>query len=137
MNSNIYRHSENYVINIPFQDLAVDIYYFKKSNPKYYSITTNEKGEKIIYQDYSSAKHYHVFFYFEDIDLTIQCLLNPIDDKNSLFGLYAVSKGTRFASWQTINTNELTGKENRAIKKKFETEILNNLGKWKHKRWYN
>jgi len=48
-----------------------------------------------------------------------------------------MSEGVIFAEWKDVNTKDLSRKENKAIKKKFETEILDNLGvKWRHKRWY-
>lgn len=133
----VYMSSEEYIVNKSFNDLDWQIYQFKKTNPQYYLIKTNEKGEDIVYEDHSSNKHYHVFFYWEDKNLTVQCLIDPIDNKNALLSLYAVSKGTNFASWKLINTDDLTKKENKEIKKKFEVEILDKLGKWKHKRWYN
>lgn len=132
-----YLHSEEYIVKKTYSDLDWEVYNFKKSNPEYALFRINEQGEKYIHKDYQSSKHFHVFFYFEDINLTIQCLLDPINDKKSLLSLYAISKGVNFASWKSINTNDLSKKENEEIKKKFEVEILDKLGKWKHKRWYN
>ena len=132
-----YKDSEEYIIEESFSDLDCTVYNFKKSNPRYYLVTTNEKGERYIYKDYQSSKHFHVFFYFQDIDLTIQCLLDPINDDESMLSIFAISRGVSFASWKNINTDDLSKEENKEIKKKFETEILDQLRKWKHKRWYN
>ncbi|MBS7121033.1 hypothetical protein [Dysgonomonas capnocytophagoides] len=54
-----------------------------------------------------------------------------------MLSIFAISRGVSFASWKNINTDDLSKEENREIKKKIETEILDQLGKWKHKRWYN
>ncbi|MGI6291580.1 MAG: hypothetical protein ACOXZH_04050 [Bacteroidales bacterium] len=53
--------------------------------------------------------------------------------------MYAVNDGVIFRGWRGINNyKEITRKENRMIKKKFEKEILDRLGvKWKRKRWWN
>lgn len=133
----VFMNSEKYIVDKSFNDLDLEIYQFKKANPKYCLITTNEQGEEYKFQDYNTPKHYHVFFYWEDKNLTVQCLIDPVDDKNALLSLYAVSKGVNFGTWKSINTDDLTKEENAELKKKFETEILNKLGKWKHKRWYN
>jgi len=126
----IYMYSEKYVIRDPSQQLIKSINNFKKNNVAYKLITTNKDGNETVFQDYYSKKHYHVFFYFKDIDLTIQCLLNPIDSNSSHIALYAVSTGVNFASWKSINTKDLSKDENIYIKKKFESEILDKLGKW-------
>jgi len=106
---------------------------FKEENPQYYLITSNEEEEYIIYQDNISDRYYHVFFHFKDINLTIQCLLNPIDNNSSHLALYAVSTGVNFARWELINTKDLTKEENKNIKKKFELEILDKLGSCEYK----
>jgi hypothetical protein len=133
----IYRHSEQYIVDNSYNKLIGKINKFKEDNPEYYLITSNEKGERITYQDNRSNKYYHVFFYFKNINLTIQCLLSPIDDNKSYLALYAVSTGVNFASWEVVNTKDLSKEDNRDIKKKFESEILDKLGKWKRMYWYN
>lgn len=134
---NSYSNTEKYVVSLPYNDLKNRINTFKEENPQYFLITSNEKGEDIVYEDDEDERYYYIFFYYKDIDLTIQCLLEPKNEGNSLLSLYAVSKGVNFASWKLINTDDLTKKENKELKNKFETEILDKLGKWKHKRWYN
>lgn len=123
----VYRYSENYIINLSSQKAISNINTFKEMNPEYRLRRTD---------DNYSPKHYHVYFYFKDINLTIQCLVDPIDNDKSIISLYAVSKGTNFASWQSVNTKDLTKEENKHIKRKFETEILDKLGDWKHDRWF-
>jgi len=137
--NDVYRDSEAYVVEKSSDDLSYSIYRFKEDNPKYKLFTTNEKGEIIYFKDYSSEKYYHVMFYFSDLNITVQCLLDykGTDSFECQFLLYAISPGTNFGSWKDINTKELSRDENRIIKRKFEAEILNHLGKWKHKRWYN
>jgi hypothetical protein len=126
----IYMHSERYEIRTSSQGLTKSINSFKDNNTDYKLITINENGEEIAFQDYYSDKYYHVFFYFKDANLTIQCLLSPIDNNSSCLSLYAVSTGVNFASWELINTKDLSKEDNRNIKKKFESEILDKLGKW-------
>lgn len=41
------------------------------------------------------------------------------------------------SGWTDINSNALSDKENERIKRKFENEILNKLGRWSHVRWYD
>jgi hypothetical protein len=55
--------------------------------------------------------------------------LKPVDNNRSCLFLYAISTGVNFAGWELINTKDLNREENRNIKKKFEMEILNKLGK--------
>jgi len=125
--------------------------------PEYKCTQTNEKGEvydKGVFYGYSengkeiysmtrteNSVFYSFYFHFSDIKADVHCVINvseQVADTNpSILQLTGVTFSTNWAKWKRINTKELTKKENREIKKKFETEILNNLGKWKHKRWYN
>ena len=127
----VYRNSEKYIVNIQDQELIKKINSFKEENKDLQLITTNEEGNEIHFKDYTSRKYYHVFFYFSDLDLTIQCLLNSSDNKSSNLALYSISKGVNFGSWKDINTKDLNKKYNKEIKKKFESEILDKLGKWR------
>lgn len=115
---------------------------FQHINPDYRLITSNEKGEdyhkfgrEIPYR----SNQYGVFFYFKDRDKTISCIVAISNRGNALLKLHAVSDGINFASWKRINNfKEISRKENREIKKKFETEILDHLGmKWRRKRLWD
>ncbi|HPJ92197.1 MAG TPA: hypothetical protein PK662_09715 [Bacteroidales bacterium] len=131
-------------INILYEEEIIDILYeFQSIHPEYRLITTNEKGEKYheFETDTDNASSSLVFFYFKDIDKTVSCFpeIHIKDDAViSLIRLYAVSDGVHFRGWRGINDyKEITRKENRMIKKKFEKEILDRLGvKWKRKRWW-
>jgi len=51
------------------------------------------------------------------------------------FDMILSSYGTKEAIF--IKINDIPKKERKEVMSIFETEILNHLGKWKHKRWYN
>lgn len=128
---NVYRKSEKYILNISNKEVISKVDQFKELHKEFRLITTDEEGIRFYYQDNYSSRYYHVFFYFSDINLTIQCLLEPISQKESLFLLYSVSDGVNFGSWKDINSNSLSREENKIIKRKFEIEILDKLGKWR------
>lgn len=137
-----YSNSETYIIDSSLQDAINQIDTLKASNPKYYFTNKNEKGEKYIVPDKYDEyvyNNYFVSFYFQDMNLVLQCVLEPWNGNKTAIRLYNISKGSRFATWQRINTKEIKKEENRKIKNKFETEILDKIynGKWEHKRWYN
>ena len=83
------------------------------------------------------AKQQMCFFYFEDLNMTISCITEVSEHNKPLVKLYAINEGTIFREWKRINNfKEISHKKNNLIKKKFETEVLDNLGvKWRHKRF--
>jgi len=137
--------TEEEITDILYEEEIIAILYeFQSIHPEYRLITTNEKGEKYhkFETDTDNASSSLVFFYFKDIDKTVSCFpeIHIKDDAViSLIRLYAVNDGVIFRGWRGINDyKEITRKENRMIKKKFEKEILDRLGvKWKRKRWWN
>ena len=136
---NSYKYAESYVIinnNAITEEEFIDILYkFQCNYPEYQLIDINEKGEE--YHYFKAIKNYEfspelVFFYFKDIDKTVSCIIEVSIENNVLIKLYAVNDGVIFREWKRINYyKEISRKENRKIKKKFEKEILNKLGKWK------
>ncbi|HQB20126.1 MAG TPA: hypothetical protein PK495_06065 [Bacteroidales bacterium] len=142
--------AESYIIidkdyNVITEEEITDILYeFQSTYPEYRLITTNEKGEQYHYFGDTNTDGVYsnlVFFYFKDIDKTVSCFPEISikgDAVISLIRLYAVNDGVIFRGWRGINNyKEITRKENRMIKKKFEKEILDRLGvKWKRKRWW-
>lgn len=69
------------------------------------------------------------------MDITISCIVGQSSNNSVFIKLYAVSDGVNFAKLKQINNfKEISYKENRTVKQKFENEILDHLGvKWKHK----
>jgi len=141
-----YKDAESYVIitdeNVTTQWIIDFLYEFQSIHPEYQLIGVNEKGEE--YHYFKAVKSYQfnpelIFFYFKDIDKTVSCIVETSARGNALIRLYAVNEGVIFREWKRINNfKEISRKENREIKKKFETEILDQLGvKWRHKRWWD
>lgn len=146
-----YGKSEAYVINlntkedsriVTSSDIVDFLFTFQNSHPQYQLININSKGEKYHYfsdKIENRREQYMVFFYFEDIDMTFSCITEVTSRNNSLIKLYAVNKSTIFRHWERVNNyKEISRKTNKKIKKKFETEILDNLGvKWRYKRFWD
>lgn len=145
-----YGKAESYVLeNIPQKRLyvmssdIVDLLYdFQCAHPQYRLMVVNPQGEE--YHNFSNkienlSDQYMAHFYFEDIDMTCSCITEVTSRNHTFVKLYAVSEGKNFASCKRINHyREISRKENKLIKKKFETEIMDNLGvKWRHKRFLN
>jgi hypothetical protein len=97
------------------------------------TIETTERTDSSIW--------YSFYFHFSDIKADIHCVINLRGaQKTTVMQLTGVTYSENFGSWKTINrSSDISRKENRMIKKKFEAEILDKIfaGKWKHKRWYN
>jgi len=146
-----YPYAESYIFeNINDSSLISNIINFKIKNQQYcpkvsdsiYSVRghyyyyeigkpntiTNERDDKSMFHCSD--------FYIPDINATVSCVINVSKSKNqnnsSILMLTGVTYSSSFGKWKTINNNkEIDKKENQMIKKKFETEVLNNLGKWK------
>ena len=106
---------------------------FKEENPIYKVFTYNEEGniEEVLGRQHEY--NYTLHFYFEDIDQKIHCVIKEGEYSHyCIIGLTGVEEGvTIFDDWKDINTKDLSKEENKAIKQKFETEILDKLGEWK------
>ena len=75
----------------------------------------------------------------KDINLTFSCVTEVTSKNHPLIKLYAINEGSVFRQWERINNyKEISRKKNKVMKKKFETEILDDLGvKWRHRRFWD
>jgi hypothetical protein len=85
----------------------------------------------------SKSTWYSCRFYLEQINAVVGCRI-----KLNQYPVEIMLVSVSFSNEQnkTINEyKEITCKENKMVKKQFETAILNKIysGEWKHKRWYN
>jgi len=103
---------------------------FKESNPEY--IRTNSNGEKDDSWDEETDSGYIVYFYFPDKNITILCVIKEGAGNPLRMGFASYSTGTNGGDWKRIN-KDIKKKENEELKKKFETEILNQIGGWSRK----
>ncbi|MDR3236577.1 MAG: hypothetical protein LBT48_07660 [Prevotellaceae bacterium] len=81
---------------------------------------------------------FHCSFFFTDIKANVGCVINVSQKAIGTPTLLSfVSYSPDGRNWKTINQRgDISREENRMIKKKFETEILDKLGvKWRHQRW--
>lgn len=147
----IYGKAEAYVIDIETyehgglvtsSDIVDLLYEFQTSHPQYQLMDADREGK--LYHKFSDkienrADQYTVMFYFEDIDMTFCCVTEVTNRNNPLIKLFYVNKGSIIRNPEKINNfNEISRKKNKAMKKKFETEILDNLGvSWRHKRFWD
>jgi hypothetical protein len=121
-----YPYAECYEFNITQEKLIEKVNIFKEENPAYKLFTYNKENREEVLDHYTEY-FYHIYFYFADINQTIHCIIT----KYGSIGVDAMSEGVNFGDWKNINTKDLSKKENKEIKKKFETEILDKLGEWK------
>ena len=82
---------------------------------------------------------YLVFFYMGDVNMTFSCITEVTSSNHPLIKLYAINEGPVFRHWERINYyKEISRKKNKVMKKKFEIEILDNLGvKWRRRRLWD
>jgi len=127
-----YPCAEYYQFIMPMDELIEKTNAFKEENPIYKFFSYNEKNEEEILDGYGEY-FYHLYFYFEDIDQKVHCVIKKGDNSHSCrIGLVSMSESNIIlGGWKSINTKDLSKEENEAIKKKFETEILDKLGEWK------
>lgn len=146
-----YGKSEAYVIDIntntsdrPLNsaDILDLLYGFQSSHPQFKLMDTDTQGN--IYHNFSDKidnrnDQYLVFFYMKDINLTFSCVTEVTSKNHPLIKLYAINEGSVFRHWERINNyKEISRKKNKVMKKKFETEILDDLGvKWRHRRFWD
>lgn len=147
----IYGKAEAYVIDIETyengkfatsSDILDLLYEFQSLHPQYRLMDTDRDG--IIYHNFSDKidnreDQYTVMFYFEDIDMIFCCVTAVTNKNNPLIKLFYVNEGSIVRHPEEINNyKEISRKKNKVMKKKFETEILDNLGvKWRHRRFWD
>jgi len=125
----LFRDTEFYDLSfVSHKGIITRINQFKSINPDYLQI--NRDSFRIDERTDSYGKYcYNCFFYFADINQSVHCI---IINNTTRIGLVSVSDSTYGYLWTRINTMDLSTKENRNIKEKFEKEILNQLGfSWK------
>jgi hypothetical protein len=122
-----YSYAERYKIDISHNKLVEKIENLKKDNPEY------------IYNRYQDGNDqydlfYSIYFYFKNKDAIIHCAINnKDDDKYSNILLTSVCYEKTSKTWKRLNSKDLTEEEISEIKKMFESEILDKLGKWERK----
>ena len=92
--------------------------------------------------DHCDSTFCSFYFYFSDINAAVHTVINISKKGSSFPAIFKLTGVSYFDSksdihvfrhWQTINKKgergDLTKEENAAIKKKFEAEILDHLGK--------
>ncbi len=149
-----YKYSEKYIINLSVDSTISKIREYKIKNPQYRKneICTVDKepyefgyfteigigtSNIITSTRTSNSTWYHCRFYIEQSDAIVSCgiKLNHFPTEIQLISVI-LSDGY----YKTINNyEEISRKENKDLKRNFETEILDKIcnGKWKQKRWYN
>jgi len=156
-----YAYSEDYYFDISNEELINKIINFKITHPLYQSLESDyyksPGDEEYIYTYYEDGSYsykisggysdtltknsiwFHCSFYLSDIKARVYCVVNVSEKAiGTPTSLRLVSYCPDREECKTINKRgEITRKENRMIKKKFEKEILDRLGvKWKRKRWW-
>lgn len=147
----VYGKAEAYVIDIgtfenrkytTSSDIIDLLYKFQTLHPQYKLMATDSAGK--LYHNFSEkienrADQYIVMFYFEDIDMIFCCVTEVTKRNNPLIKLFWVNKGAIIRNPKEINNyEEISRKENKAMKEKFETEILDSLGvEWRHKMFWD
>jgi hypothetical protein len=142
-----YFYAEKYNLNISNEELVNRIKTFKEKYPQYNVLLLPDKyGEKMYNPDNCDSLFCSFYFYFSDINAAVHTVINVSKNANSNFPAIIKLTGVNyfesktdihvFRQWQEINKKgdigNLTQEQNEAIKKKFETEILDHLGKWEH-----
>ncbi|MDP4272529.1 MAG: hypothetical protein Q8909_20770 [Bacteroidota bacterium] len=145
-----YYYAEEYSTNMSCDKFIKKLDKFKETYPQYKCTQTNDKGgtyEKGTYYYYSksggnietstrtdSSTFYSFYLHFSDIKADIHCVINVstqnpnTSDSNCTVQLTGVTYSHNWASWKTINNfKEISREENKKIKRKFETEILQKL----------
>jgi len=129
--SGSYPYAEYYEFEMSKEELIQKVNIFKEKNPTYKLFTYNKENREEVLDKYTE-NFYHLYFYFGDINQTIHCVIIGKDSMCEI-GLTGVSEGVIFADWKIINSKDLSKRENKKIKKKFEIEILDKLDKWKRR----
>lgn len=145
-----YVNAENYYISLSDYELIEKLELFIKNNPQYRYFSIDENGNsyepsgEYLYNRIGesistttrtdSARFYSCYFYFSDLKASILCIvrLNNTNEKITNFKL-AYLLYDQNGEDGSFNNGDLSRKEEKKFKRKFETEILNQLGvKWEH-----
>lgn len=127
-----YSYSENYTFNTQREDLIVKINHLKNQEPQLKVMTVFENGKIGELPDRHLQNFYSCYFYLPKNKITAHCVINTNNTGYpTVLQFVGISEYANFASWKSINTDQLSKKENKEIKIIFETEILDKLGKWR------
>lgn len=142
---------ETYVVDInrdrgsvTATDVIDYLYVFQCSHPECRVMGVDSAGNE--YHNFSpdsdklaTAKERMVCFYLQSIDMPVSCTVEVTPRNHPIIKLYYVNEGPYVLKYvDTKNSNKIARKKNRELKKKFETEILDNLGvKWRNKRFWD
>lgn len=139
-------HAETYTINTSQRELVRKVDSFKNEHPEYKHFTMyNGELSEDDGLDYpygyamgdSSIVRYGIAFHVASENMIFRCNIMNYDSSNRSTPTYlhfnAVTD-TAVRNSYTINTKDLSRKNNERYKKTFEREILDNLGvEWHHK----
>jgi len=129
MASGSYPYAEKYVINYPEDSVISAIKIFKKENPKFSVPLVTIDGTNFWSLEDGKTKDslwYSFYFYYEEDNQIILTLVRQSEKNKTVISLVSINKGLKIGQWQRIN-KDLTSKENRKQKEKFEKEILNTI----------
>jgi len=127
-----YANAQYYRFDLDRSELIDKINKFKDENPEYRLKRTDDKGNSLDGFD-KPHNFYTNYFYIKKYNMTIHTIISTgrySEPRPSKIGLHAITYSDNFSSWKRINTKDLSREENKEIKKIFETEILDKLGKW-------
>jgi hypothetical protein len=125
-NSGSYGNAEYYDFNFTTQELIHRVNEFKHNNPQFVTKIYSDESDQ-------SGNFYNIYFYLEDEKALVYCILRTGKNRKNdraVLGFHYIESETNFSLDGRINTNDLSKDENQRIKKKFETDILDKLGKW-------
>ena len=139
-------HAETYTINTSQRELVRKVDSFKNEYPEYRHFTefngelSEDDGPNYPFgyaMGDSSIVRYDIAFYVASENMVFRCNILNYDSTNRSTPTYlhfnAVTD-TAVRNGYTINTKDLSRKDNKRYKKTFEREILDNLGvEWHHK----
>lgn len=129
-----YYYAEPYLLDISRTDLIDKIRKFKDENPEYKSITIESGIPEEYPKDHRGELFYSFYFYLPEKEMIVHSVMNmseQISDNPANFAFTGVTKNKNLGGWKSINTRDLSRKENKEIKRMFETEILSKLADWK------
>jgi|GEM_PF-2349500 len=117
-----FSNAQYYTLNITEEELIEYIQIFKSMYPEYQFMELQSDGSLEEKKNYYLRNSYIVYFSLPAYGIVMQCVTSK-DSKNlGQIGLFAVRVVN--SNIKTINTSDLTKKENKEYKKIFESEVL-------------
>jgi len=128
--SGSYHYAEWYIFEKSKDRLIIDVTDLKNQNPDYKVVIPLKSGGTEEFPDKYINYYYICRFYLKNREITLSCVIAG-NDSISKIGL--VSSKKKYSGTVRLVNKELSREENNEIKKLFETEILDKLGKWQRK----